>query len=330
MEPTKPKLLDLLTDKCRAKGYSRKTGETYRHWCEEYLRFHRVQAKQWIHPRDMGKVDIEVYLTHLAVRRKVSANTQNLALQAILFLYRELLGITIEGVDALRAKRPRQLPTVLSRDEVAALLGQLTGQMKLVGMLLYGAGLRIGECLSLRVKDIDFGTGMIVIRQAKGAKDRAVPLPRAAMTLLREQIAETVRLHRSDLADGVARVPLPHALAKKSPRAASEIGWYFLFSSQVRSRDPETQEIGRYHIDESTFSRALSLAVRRVGITKRVTSHCLRHSFATHLLNSGTNIRQIQELLGHSSLTTTQIYTHVSELGAAGERSPLDTLLRTG
>lgn len=195
-------------------------------------------------------------------------------------------------------------------------------------MLLYGCGLRIGEAVSLRVKDVDFGNQMIVIRAAKGAKDRVVQLPSSAIESLRHQIAEAEFYHVKDVAEGVARVPLPYAFEKKSPQAASQLGWYWCFCSRLRSRCPETGRVGRYHVDESNFTRSLGIAARQAGITKRVTSHCLRHSYATHLLNSGTDIRSIQKLLGHSSVVTTQIYTHVDSSSPATERSPLDSLLR--
>lgn len=328
MEHAKPKLLDQIALKCKVKGYSRKTAETYRHWCEEFLRWQRERCGDWVHPAKMGKAEIEEYLTHLAVQRHVSPTTQNVALQSILFLYREILDMTIAGVDALRSKRPQRIPTVLSRQEVADLLKHLSGPSKLMAMLCYGCGLRIGEVISLRVKDIDFGNDQIVIRAAKGAKDRVVQLPRSAVAMLREQVANTERWHSIDIKDGCARVPLPNAFAVKSPQAESQIAWYWLFCSAVRSRCPETNRIGRYHVDESTFSKALSLAARRAGIHKRVTSHCLRHSYATHLLNSGTDIRSIQKLLGHSDVRTTMIYTHVDNTGPATDRSPLDSLLR--
>lgn len=254
MGSAQPKLLEQIAIKCRTKGYSPKTAETYRHWCEEFLRYHKSLANRWIHPQDMGKVDIEIYLTHLAVKRRVSPTTQNVAFQSILFLYRELLGITITGVDALRAKRPQRIPTVLSRQEVSELLKHLTGQMKLVAMLCYGCGMRIGEALSLRVKDIDFGNSVIVIRAAKGGKDRVVQLPQAAEALLREQVSVSERWHSIDIADGMARVPLPNAFAAKSPQAESQLAWYWLFCSAVRSCDPISRRTGRYHIDESTFS----------------------------------------------------------------------------
>lgn len=328
MEPRKPKLLDQLSDKIRSLGYSRKTNETYKHWCLEYLRFHHRRTGDWIHPTKQGRVEVEQFLTYLAVKRNVSPTTQNVAFQSVLFMFREVLGMKIENVNALRAKKPQRMPNVLSRQEVAELLKHLSGQSRLIAMLLYGCGLRIGECLSLRVKDCDFANGVILIRAAKGAKDRVVQLPSIAEPLLRLQIAETERLHAIDLADGVARVPLPFAFEKKSSQAASQLGWFFVFSSRVRSKEPDTGRLGRYHVDESNVTRSLGIAARRAGIHKRVTSHCLRHSYATHLLNTGTDIRTIQKLLGHSSVITTQIYTHVDASAPANERSPLDSLLR--
>lgn len=327
-QTNKPKLLDQLTQKCRAKGYSPKTAETYRHWCAEFILWAHQRAGQWAHPANLGRQEIEAYLTHLAVTRRVSPSTQNLAFQSILFLYREILGITIDGVDALRAKRPQRIPTVLSRQEVAELLQHLTGQPKLIAMLLYGCGLRIGEALHLRVKDVDFGNEQLLIRAAKGAKDRVVQLPQAVLPLLREQIAAAERWHSLDLKVGYARVALPNAFAQKSPQAASQIAWYWVFCSHVRSRDPLTQQIGRHHIDESNFTRSLSRAAQAAGLRKRVTSHCLRHSYATHMLNAGVDIRSIQKLLGHTDVRTTMIYTHVETIGPASVRSPLDALLR--
>lgn len=328
MDQRKPKLLDQLVQKVKQLGYARKTGATYRHWCEQYLRFHRARTGDWVHPTKMGKVEIEQFLTHLAVKRNVSPTTQNVAFQAVLFLYRHILDIKIENVDALRAKRPQRMPTVLSRQEVAELFKFLTGQSKLIAMLLYGCGMRLGEALGLRVKDVDFGNGQIVIRAAKGAKDRVVQLPQSAAALLREQVAIAEKWNRLDIADGCARVPLPNAFERKSPQAASQLAWYWVFCSAVRSRCPDTQRLGRFHVDESNFTRSLSLAARRAGIHKRVTSHCLRHSYATHLLNSGTDIRTIQQLLGHTDVRTTMIYTHVDSGAPASERSPLDSLLR--
>lgn len=322
----KSKLLDQIVERCAMKKYSPKTAETYRQWCGDYLLFFR-RGVEWRHPRTMGRVEIQQYLTHLAVKRHVSANTQNLAFQSILFLYKELLNIQIEGVDALRAKRPQREPTWLSVPEVGRLLESFSSpQYDLIAKLLYGCGLRQGEALGLRLLDLDFDNHMILIRGAKGNKDRVVPMPQSAMELLRRQMEVTKRWHTLDLADGKARVPLPDAFAVKSPKAESQLRWYWLFCSDVRSADPKTGRIGRYHIDPSTFSRALSFAVEKAGIIKRVTSHCLRHSFATHLLNAGVDIRTIQKLLGHTRLETTMIYTHISQFGPASQTSPLDML----
>lgn len=327
-QATQPRLVDRVRAKCRLKNYSPKTFATYWNWCEQFLKFHRDRSGRWVHPQEMGRAEIEQFLTHLAVKMRVAANTQNLAFQAVLFLYREVLGMKIEGVDALRAKRPQRIPTVLSREEVAELFRHLTGQNKLVAMLCYGCGMRIGEAISLRVKDIDFGNQRIVIRGAKGCKDRVVQLPASAEPLLREQVASAERFHSIDMADGVCRVPLPDSFERKSPSAASQLAWYWLFCSRERSRDPVSGRPGRWHIDETTFSRALALAVRLAKIRKRVTSHALRHSYATHLMNAGADLRCIQSLLGHSSIKTTQIYLHVEEAGPASQRSPLDSLLR--
>jgi integron integrase len=323
-----PKLIEQVRAKCRMKNYSPKTFATYWHWCEQFLKFHRIQSGQWVHPSKMGRVEIEQFLTNMAVKRSVSANTQNLAFQAILFLYREVLSIEIANVAAMRARKPTRVPTVLSRSEVSELFLHLSGQAKLVAMLCYGCGMRIGEAISLRVKDVDFSNNQIVIRGAKGQKDRAVQLPQSAEPMLREQVCAAERFHAIDIADQCCRVPLPDAFERKSPQAASQIAWYWLFCSRERSREPETGRPGRFHIDESTFSRSLAQAVQRAKIRKRVTSHALRHSYATHLMNAGAELRVIQELLGHSSIRTTQIYLHVEAAGATSQTSPLDTLLR--
>ena len=320
------KLLDDLVTRILSKHYSPNTAETYRSWCADFLLFW-CRSGVWRHPRTMGRDEIQQYLTHLAIKRQVSANTQNLAFQAILFLYRELLGIKIEGVDALRAKRPQREPTYLSVDEVRRLLDLFTSpQCELIAKLCYRGGLRIGEALKLRLLDLDIDNRMIMVRGAKGFKDRFVPLPQSAMPLLMQQIEETKRWHRLDTAAGKCRVPLPDAFAVKSPNAETQLRWFWLFCSPVRSHDPKSDREGRWHLDESTFSRALSIAVEKAEILKRCTSHCLRHSFATHLLNAGVDIRTIQKLLGHTRLETTMIYTHISALGPASQTSPLDML----
>jgi len=320
------KLKEQLFAKCRMLNRSPKTASAYWVWIEQFLRFFLAKRGRWIHPCEMGKPEIESFLTHLATVRNVSASTQNQAFSAVLFLYRELLQIDIQGVNALRAKTPFFIPTVMSVSEVQRVLSQLSGHHHTIACLCYSAALRIGEAISLRIKDLDFDNKRIHVRQAKGHKDRIVPLADSLESELRKQITATEVLHARDIADKCARVPLPGAFEKKCPRAASEIGWYWLFTSQQRSREPITGRIGRWHIDDTTFSKALAEAVRRAGIYKRVTSHTFRHSAATHLMNDRVPIRTIQEILGHADVSTTQIYTHVEQESAAGVRSPLDRI----
>jgi integron integrase len=265
-------------------------------------------------------------LTDLAVRKNVSPTTQNVALQSALFLYREVLNMKIEGVDALRSKRPKRLPTVLSVVEVARLLTALEGQSRLIGQMLYGCGLRIGECVSLRCKDIDVDNRQLILRGAKGAKDRAVGLPKMLVDPLSRQIEATRKWHAIDVKAGCNRVDVPYQFAKKSPNAPGSLSWYWLFCSHVNSRHPTEGWLGRYHVDESNFGRSLSVAARRLGILKRVHPHCLRHSYATHSLNQGTDIRSLQTLMGHADIRTTMIYTHVEQAGVTSETSPLDRL----
>ena len=319
-------LIDDVKAKCKVLGYSPKTFETYWHWMRLFLLHEKNLRGQWVHPTKLGRDEIEKYLTHLAVKQHVSPNTQNLALQGILFVYRHVLKIEIVGVNALRAKKPTFIPTVLSVDEVARLMAQLSGRNRLIAGLGYGCGMRIGEIFALRIKDIDEANGFIHVRQAKGAKDRIVQLPESLIEPLRQQIKETERLHAIDMAEGCARVPLPFAMEKKSPRLAQDTAWWWVFTSQVRSVDPETKRVGRWHLDETTYTRELARAVQRAGIRKRVTSHCLRHCYATHLMNNRVPIREIQELLGHESIETTQIYMHVEQNSAASNCSPLDQL----
>lgn len=322
----KSALLDEVVEVCRRKGYSLKTAKTYRHWAEVFLLWAKATYGQWRHPRDMGREELTQWLTELATVRNVSPTSQNVALQAMLFVYRELLDTHITGVDALRAKRPKRLPTVLAPIEVAQLLGQLTGQSRLIGSLLYGCGLRIGECLSLRIKDVDLYQRQLIIRAGKGAKDRAVGLPRATVEPLRRQIEVVSKWHAADVKAGCNRVEMPYAYSRKSPAAAGSLGWYWLFCSHQLSRHPTENWYGRYHIDESNVGRSLSVAARRAGIVRRVNPHCLRHSYATHTLNGGTDIRTLQQLLGHADVRTTMIYTHVEACGVTAETSPLDRL----
>jgi integron integrase len=275
----------------------------------------------------MGGVEVSAFLSWLAAERNVAAATQNQALSALLFLYREVLGRQLPWFDDLvRAKRPVRLPVVLTEGEVRRLLGQLEGGLWIMGSLLYGAGLRQNECLKLRVKDVDFSYRHILVRDGKGAKDRATMLPEAVIQPLQAHLGRVRRLHERDLAAGFGEVWLPHALARKYPRAGFEWGWQFAFPSGSRSADPETGVIRRHHVYPDTLGRAIKRAARAAGIMKPVSCHTLRHSFATHLLQSGSDIRTVQELLGHSDVSTTMVYTHVMNRGARGTKSPLDRL----
>jgi integron integrase len=293
-------------------------------WAERYIRFHQLR-----HPRDMGAAEIEQFLTHLAVRRHVSASTQNQALCALLFLYQEVLGFELPRLDAVRARRPKRLPTVLSPAEVRQVLDAVRGNdgiFALMARLLYGAGLRREECCRLRVHDLDLSRQQLVVRHGKGGKDRVVMLPRSLRPELERQVAGRRELHERDQAAGLARVALPDALARKYPKAAQEFGWQFLFASRQRSRDPKTGDIGRHYIDPGSLARAVTVARHRAGLDHRVGCHPLRHSFATHLVERGVDIRSVQQLLGHESLDTTMIYTHVARQGVASVTSPLDLL----
>ncbi len=325
----KSALLDELQSVVRRKGMARNTGTTYRDWCAQYLLWLKAEAGKWVNPRDVREPELTAYLNFLANTRNVSPNTQNNALQSILFLYREVLHINLVNIDAIRAKRPKKLPTVLSVDEVVTLLSSLHGQPKLIGQLLYGCGLRISEAINLRVKDVDFGNRQLMIRGAKGGKDRVVPLPKAVDQPLKDQIERTRRLHEKDVVDGMNRVELPYRLASMSPTQAGSLAFYWVFCSQSRSQHPEEKWWGRWRIDSSNFGRSLGIAARKSGINKHVHPHVLRHSFATHSLNNGMNIRSLQALLGHADLRTTMIYTHAEQSGVTSEISPLDRLPRT-
>ncbi len=273
----------------------------------------------------MGEREVEAFLTDLAVRGRVAASTQNQALSALLFLYREVLGIDLPWMDGIRrAKRPERLPTVLAREEVSALLGELSGVCWLQASLLYGTGLRLMECLRLRVKDVDFARREILVRRGKGGKDRRTMLPASLEAPLRAQLSEAKRLHERDVALGLGAVWLPDALARKYPNAQRDWAWQYVFPASQRSIDPHSGIERRHHLDESVLQRAVKGAVRRAGLGKPATCHTLRHSFATHLLESGYDIRTIQELLGHSDVSTTMIYTHVLNKGGRGVLSPLD------
>ncbi len=323
----KSALLEQMAIVVRRKGYSRATLSTYRHWCEQFLRWLRDQnGGNWLNPTECDRAEVQQWLTELATIRNVSPTSQNVAFQSVLFLFREVIGKQIENVDALRAKTPKRLPTVLSVAEVSQLLANLSGQNKLIAQLLYGCGLRIGETLALRVKDIDFGNRQIFIRSGKGAKDRVVGMPRLLPNALRRQIESVERLHAEDTANGCARVELPYSFGRKSPTAAAQLNWYWLFPSHKLSRHPDEGWLGRYHVDQSNVGRSLRIAAVKAKIRKRVNPHCLRHSYATHLLNQGTDLRSVQKLLGHADVRTTMIYTHVELAGITSETSPLDRL----
>jgi integron integrase len=316
----KPRLLDQLREQIRVRHYSIRTEDVYVKWVRDYVRFHGLR-----HPAEMGAAEVEQFLSHLAVRRQVSASTQNQALSALLFLYKHVLRIELPWLDdVVRAKRPERLPVVLTREETQRLLALLEGEVALVAGLLYGAGLRLMEAVRLRVKDVDFARREILVRDGKGMKDRVTLLPQAVVAPLQLHLEQVAALHRSDLAAGFGEVYLPFALARKYPRAAAEWGWQYVFPAARLSVDPRSAVRRRHHLDEKKVQRAFKLVVRQAGLIKPVTPHTLRHCFATHLLESGQDIRTVQELLGHADVKTTMIYTHVLNRGTFGVLSPLD------
>ena len=316
-----PKLLDQLRDAIAVRHYSDDTFKAYAHWTKRYVYFHGIK-----HPKDMGAAEVTKFLTHLALNERVSSSTQNQAFNALLFLYKKVLKIELGDIDAVRAKRFRNIPVVLTRDEVKALLDHLRGPYWLVAMLLYGCGLRIEiECMKLRVQDVDFARRQISVHQGKGKKDRIVPLPVSVIDRLQRHLEGVKKLHEQDLRDGFGAVEMPDALDRKYPNAPKEWGWQWIFPATGRYRIPGTLIQRRHHLHETAVQKAIKAAGRKAGITKRVTPHTLRHCFATHLLESGTNIRTIQELLGHNSLETTMIYTHVATNGITA-KSPADSL----
>jgi integron integrase len=318
----KPRLLDQLHKAIRVRHLSPRTEEAYRHWIKRYIVFHGKR-----HPLEMGEGEINAFLSHLAVRERVSASTQNQALAALLFLYRHVLLREIGNLgQVIRARRPRRLPVVLTPDEVQAILANLSGDKHLMVALMYGAGLRQMECLRLRVQDLDFARHEITVRDGKGAKDRVTMLPESLTSPLQDHLTSVRTLHERDLAAGWGRVPLPTALDRKYPNAPAEWRWQWVFPQETRWKNPETGEQGRHHVHETLLQRAVKEAVRKAGIVKRVGCHAFRHSFATHLLESGYDIRTIQELLGHKNVSTTMIYTHVLNKGGHGVRSPIDRL----
>lgn len=315
-----PKLLDQLRNHIRRLHYSIRTEDAYVYWVRFFIRFHGVR-----HPREMGATEVEAFLTYLAVERKVSASTQNQALSAILFLYREILKVELPWLDnVVKARQSRHLPVVLTREEVHAVLARLDGGSGLILRLAYGTGMRILETSRLRVKDIDFARHEVLVRDGKGFKDRVTMLPESLTVPLREHLVRVRALHARDIDAGLGRVYLPFALARKYPNADRDWPWQYAFPSQRRSVDPRSGHEGRHHADPKALQRHMRQAVRDSGITKLATPHTLRHSFATHLLEGGYDIRTVQELLGHSDVKTTMIYTHVLNRGGRGVVSPLD------
>jgi integron integrase len=315
-----PRLLDRVREAIRARQYSRRTEKAYVRWIKRYIFFHGKR-----HPAEMGASEITAFLTSLAVDNNVSASTQNQALSALLFLYREVLDVELPWLDdVVRAKRPQHLPVVLTRAEVRAVLQRLDGVSRLMALLLYGAGLRLLECCHLRVKDIDFATNQIVIRDGKGRKDRVTMLPTTVKAALTAHLAQARAQHQADLGRGAGWVELPNALTRKYPNAGRDWGWQWVFPATRFYMDRVTGQRRRHHLHESVLQRAVKDAVRRAGISKPATCHTFRHSFATHLLEDSHDIRTVQELLGHSDVSTTMIYTHVLNRGPAGVRSPAD------
>lgn len=316
-------LITQLRSVVRLRHYSMRTEQAYVAWVKRFIRFHDMT-----HPSDLKAGDVSVFLTWLAVERGVSASTQNQALNALVFLYKEVLNRPLEFVGgAVRAKPPQHLPALFSEAEVMSVLAQLDGDCWLMAALLYGSGLRLMECVRLRVKDIDFDHRCILVRDGKGAKDRVVTLADGVIPHLREQIARVRLLHARDLAAGYGSVWLPDALARKFVNAPRELGWQYVFPARSRSADPRTGEIRRHHVDPSVLQKAVKMAIARAGITKKASCHTFRHSFATHLLASGADIRTVQEQLGHKDVRTTQIYTHLLGRGANAVSSPLNRLL---
>jgi integron integrase len=315
-----PRLLATIGERCRLKHYSRRTERAYLGWIKRFIWFHGMR-----HPRTMGATEIEQFLTHLAVSNDVAAGTQNQALSAILFLYKEVLAMDLPWLESVtRAKRPRRVPTVLSPTEVQWLLARLDGREWLMASLLYGTGMRLMECVRLRVKDVDFARNEITVRDGKGGKDRRTVLPSSLVQALNRQLERVRELHRQDIAAGYAGVYLPHALARKYRQASRELGWQYVFPASQRAHDPRGGELRRHHIDEKVLQRAIKSAVQAAGINKPASCHTLRHSFATHLIEAGYDIRTVQELLGHKDVATTQIYTHVLNKGGNAVLSPLD------
>jgi integron integrase len=321
-EKAPKRLVDRLREAIRSRHYSRRTEQAYWYWIRYFIFFHGKR-----HPAEMGAAEVSGFLSWLATERNVAAATQNQALSALLFLYRKVLGVELPWLDEMvRAQRPVRVPVVLTEAEVRRLLDELSGDLRVMAGLLYGAGLRQIECLSLRVKDIDFAYRQILVRDGKGAKDRVTMLPEHLVQPLQGHLGKVHALHGRDLKAGFGETRLPYALGRKYPRAGRDWAWQFVFPSVNRSADPDGGVLRRHHVHPDTLGKAVTHAARAAGIIKHVTCHTLRHSFATHLLERGYDIRTVQELLGHSDVSTTMIYTHVLNRGGRAVKSPLDRL----
>lgn len=314
------KLLDKVRQCIRLKGYSIRTEKSYVSWIKRFILFHGKR-----HPQEMGKSEIEAFLSHLVMKRNVASSTQNQAFNAILFLYNHVLGIDMpQDINALRSKKPVRVPTVMTREETLKLIAMMHGTHQLMAKLIYGCGMRVMECIRLRVKDIDFELNQIIVRDGKGKKDRITVLPDSVKPALKEHLIYVKKLHQADLARGYGRVYLPNALAKKYPNADRQWGWQYAFPAKTLSRDPRSGMKRRHHLHVSCIQKAIRKAVNLCAATKPIGCHTLRHSFATHLLAEGYDIRTVQDLLGHKDVSTTMIYTHVLNRGGKGVRSPLD------
>ena len=321
MEQPPRKLLDQLSDAIRIKQYSPRTEKTYVHWVREYILFHKKR-----HPREMAVPEINQFITHLVVERKASESTQNQAISAILFLYRYILQKDLDetGLTFVRPQKGKRVPTILSKDEARLIISKMTGPYQLLAKIMYGGGLRIMESLRLRVKDIDFENHQILVYDGKGGDDRVTILPDSLVAPLRQHLEQVRQLHEKDLSAGFGSVYIPYGLDRKYPNAHKEWIWQYVFPASIISLDPATGKKHRHHLHETAVQKAVKEAVRAAKIDKRVTPHTFRHSFATHLLQNGYDIRTVQELLGHKDVKTTMIYTHVLQRGGLAVRSPLD------
>jgi len=316
----KKKLLEQVRDEIRTRHYSIRTEQAYVQWIKRFILFHDTR-----HPSEMGAREISAYLTHLAVEQKLAASSQNQCLNALVFLYKNVLQIELPDFSGFtRAKMPKRMPVVLHKDEISLLMAQLSGQQKIIAGLLYGSGLRLMEALRLRVKDLDFKYREILVRDGKGQKDRVTMLPVSSAVPLQQHLQHVKNIYNQDLSEGFGEVWLPSALEKKFPSAAKNWGWQYVFPAPSRSKDPRSSKIRRHHLNESSVQKAVKEAVRQAGISKQASPHALRHSFATHLLENGYDIRTVQELLGHKDIRTTMIYTHVLNRGRFPVKSPAD------